>query len=408
MKKTLQVILLITILSSLMCKNNDLGNQYPETIMMDQEYLASIKVAIKKGDPQFKNAYNHLLEDAEVALTEGPFSVTNKEKLAPSGDKHDYASYSRYWWPDSKKPDGLPFIRRDGETNPSSQNPQETDRQRIGKFTMSTESLALAYYLTEEKKYAIKAAELLRVWFLDKETRMNPNVNHAQIREGHNEGTKSGILDARLLIQALEGSLLITDSSAFSSDEEKRLQIWTSEYLDWLTTNTMALAERATKNNHGSYYDVQAMYLALYSKNHEAATQIADNFYKRRVLSQINLDGSMPEELARTRSLFYSIYNLHALFIGAHLANKVGVNVWETNDENSRLRAALDYIAPYADTKNIWPHKTIIEVDRMEIFPILQMANRIYPDGNYLKYAEKLPLERRTTHRVNLAFPLIR
>ena len=408
MKKTIQVTLLITILASLMCKTNDLDNQYAKSILMDVDYLASSKARIEKDDPQFKHAFDQLIRDAELALKEGPFSVTDKEKLPPSGDKHDYASYSRYWWPDPNKPNGLPFIRRDGETNPKSHSLKESDRQRIGAFGINTETLGLAYYLTGEDKYAKKAAELLRVWFLDTSTHMNPNVNHAQCRLGHNNGTKSGILDGRLLIRALEGSLLISKSSALSDNERKRLKAWTGEYFEWLTTNEMALEEAASKNNHGSFYDVQAMYFALYSGNRDAATQIAQRFIQYRILSQIKPDGSMPEEMARTRPLFYSIYNLHAMFLVAHLAKKVDVDVWKAGDEDSRLRVGLDYLVPYTDPKKIWPHPTIGEANRIEMLAILQMANRAYPDGNYLEMSEMLPLEMRKNQRTNLVFPLMR
>ena len=63
-------------------------------------------------------------------------------------------------------------------------------------------------------------------------------------------------------------------------------------------------------------------------------------FLHKRILKQIQTDGSMPEEMARTRPLFYSIYNLNALFLVAHLAEKVGVDIWKTNDPSSRLRIA--------------------------------------------------------------------
>lgn len=302
----------------------------------------------------------------------------------------------------------MPYIRRDGETNPEIQNPKNSDRPRIGKMGINTETLGLAYYLTGEEKYASKAAELLRTWFIDDESRMNPNVNHAQCRPGHNEGTKSGILDGRLLIKALEGSLLISASTALSSKERNKIKDWVGEYFKWLTTNEMALQEAQSKNNHGSYYDAQAMYFALYSGKKTAAKQIAESFIPKRLLAQIKPDGSMPKEISRTRPLFYSIYNLHAMFLVAHLAERVGVDIWSADDHDSRLRAGLDYLVPYVDKNVSWPSPTIGTANKMDMFPILQMANRAYPDRNYLAAKEELPLEERRTQRTNLAFPLMR
>ena len=406
MTKLLQVTILIIALTT--CKIDDSNDQLASTILMDVEFLANTKKRIIKNDPELNHAFEQLIMEAELALKEGPYSVTDKEKLPPSGDKHDYASYSRYWWPDPNKPNGLPYLRKDGETNPESQNLKTSDRQRIGAFGINTETLGLAFYLTGKEKYAIKAAELLRVWFLDEETRMNPNVNHAQCRPGHNDGTKSGILDGRLMIRALEGSLLIAHSTALSQTEMKGLKNWSKDYFKWLTTNKMAIQEAASKNNHGSFYDAQATYFALYSENKEAAKKIAQEFVKKRINSQIQLDGSMPAEMARTRPLFYSIYNLHAMFIVAHLSEKVDIDISRSGNGNSRLRSGLDYLVPYTDPKKQWPQPTLGNSDRMDMFPILYMADNLYPEENYLNMLEKLPLDRRKTHRAQLAFPLMR
>lgn len=404
------ILIAIVAASSILLMSGTTGcdDHSAATILMDAEYLAMTKIRIENDDSAIKPAFEQLIKEADKALQKGPYSVTDKEKLPPSGDKHDYASYSRYWWPDPNKPDGLPYIRRDGETYPGSQSLKESDRPRVGALGLNVETLGLAYYFTKKQKYAKKAAELLRVWFLDEATRMNPNLNHGQCRPGHNNGSKSGVLDGRLMIKALEGSLLIAGSSELSTAEQKELKAWAREYLKWLTTNKMALQEAASKNNHGSYYDAQAIYFALYSENRKVAKEIAQKFIQNRLFTQIQPDGSMPEEMARTRPLFYSIYNLQAMFLVAHLAKKVDVDIWKASDRNSRLRAGLDYLVPYTDSEKSWPQPTIGNADRMEMFAILHMAHRIYPDGNYLEMVKQLPLEKRKMQRTNLAFPLMR
>ena len=378
----------------------------PATILMDGELLAKTKIRITNRDPELKPAFDTLIAEADEALVDGPYSVTDKEKVPPSGDRHDYASYGRYWWPDPNQPDGLPYIRRDGETNPDSQSPRESDRSRIESLSINTETLGLAYYLTGNEKYADKAAELLRVWFLDPATRMNPNLNFAQGRPGHTDGSKSGVLDGRMMTRALEGAILIAGSPALNDSERQGLKAWAGAYFDWLTHGKLALEEAAAKNNHGSFYDAQAMYFALYSGNRAAAKEIAERVVETRILSQIEADGSMPEELARTRPLFYSNYNLHALFLVAYLADKVGVDVWTAGE--SRLRIGLDFLAPYTDPKKAWPHSTIKEADRMKMFAILMMADRAYPNGNYLQMVKTLPQAECEKRRENLAMPLMR
>ena len=404
--KTAAVILLIGFAQTEFSLTANAQNSVPQTILMDGEKLAETKIRIDKGDPELKPALDALLAAADAALKQGPYSVTDKEVIAPSGDKHDYASYSRYWWPDPEKKDGLPFIRRDGETNPESQSLKASDRQRIEVIGTHNEALGLAFYFTGEEKYAQKSAELLRVWFLNPETRMNPNLNHAQCRRGHNTGTKSGVLDGRMMVRGLEGALLLEGSSAFSNTELQGLRDWVGDYLKWLQTGKLPLEEAASSNNHGSFFDAQTMYFALFSGNKEVAAKIAQEAIEKRVLAQIKPDGTMPEELARTRPNFYSNYNLHALFVLGYLAKKVDVNIWNAGD--GRLRAAVDYLAPYADPSKPWPHDSIKENDRMNLFPILKMADGAYPDGNYLQKLETLPLKDRQIRRENLAFPLLR
>jgi len=407
-KSNLSIVILLTLILNITIGACNSSEAETPTILINYEYLKQSKINIEKGDTILKAAFDKLIERADKALEEGPFSVTHKETLPPSGNKQDYISYSRYWWPDPNKKDGLPYIRKDGETNPDSQSPKKSDRPRIGSFGENTETLGLAYYLTGNQKYAKKAAELLRVWFLEEATKMNPNLNQAQCRLGHNNGTKSGVLDGRLMIRALEGALLIAGSSELSKSEMNSLKAWTNKYYKWLTTNEMALDEAASNNNHGCYYDVQVLYLALFSENYEAAKNVAQKFLSDRVYLQIEPDGSMPKEIARTRPLFCSIYNLHAMFLVAHLAQKVEVDIWEANEKYSRLKSALDYIVPYVDSNKKWPSPTIGEADRMDFYTILKMAYIIYPSKNYSQKINELPLEKRKTDIANLAFPVMR
>ncbi|MBX2844970.1 MAG: alginate lyase family protein [Saprospiraceae bacterium] len=403
MKNLLPVILLFLGFSS--CREAAPKPQLPDTLLLDNTYLAQVKTRLENNDSTLIPAYDTLLKEADNALKKGPYSVTDKKRLAPSGNKNDYASYSRYWWPDPDQADGLPYIRKDGETNPSSQNLDASDRPRIGALARTTQSLGLAYYFTGDEQYAAKVAELIETWFLNEDTKMNPNVNHAQCRPGHNTGSKSGILDGRLLVPALEAARLIKASNQLNNDQYVALKDWASDYFNWLTTNEMALEEAQSKNNHGSYYDAQALYFALYSENQAAATTIAEQFFEQRVSAQIEDDGSMPEEMARTRPLFYSIYNLHAMFLVAKMSEHVDVNNW---GHDNQLRGALDHLAPYADSTKKWPTTTLGKTDRMALYPLLLMAQDVYPDGNYADFTQQLPAKERQQHLANLCLLFMR
>src|SRR5437762_13988851 len=87
----------------------------PRVFTWDAHRLALAKGRIA-GD--FKPALEQLRAEAEKALQFTPVSVMDKKLVPDSGDKHDYMSIAPYFWPDPSKPDGLPYIRRDGEVNP--------------------------------------------------------------------------------------------------------------------------------------------------------------------------------------------------------------------------------------------------------------------------------------------------
>ncbi|STT07484.1 Alginate lyase [Klebsiella michiganensis] len=103
----------------------------------------------------------------------------DKTLVAASGNKHDYYSFPPYWWPNPDTKDGLPYIRKDGQTNPDA-NSDATDKNRLVKMSNDVSTLALAWYFSHDDRYAQKAAEQLKTWFLDPKTRMTPNLQHAQ------------------------------------------------------------------------------------------------------------------------------------------------------------------------------------------------------------------------------------
>ena len=169
-------------------------------VQLNAQAMASTKTQLKSDQlsPNAQRAYNSLVKSANKSLRMPVESVTEKGLNPPSKDKHDYLSISRYWWPDETKTDGLPWIRKDGKTNPATQSDQ-VDRGRLGRMVFSVRDLALAYYFTNEEKYAKKAASFLETWYNNEATMMNPHLEYAQRVPGKNQGRRAGILDGRLM-----------------------------------------------------------------------------------------------------------------------------------------------------------------------------------------------------------------
>lgn len=380
-------------------------SQADETPMylLNKATLTANKARLKTGDETLRPALNKLLAEADAALKRGPFSVMDKKLVPPSGDKHDYMSLGPYWWPDPDKPDGKPYIRRDGEVNPESRT-SDTDRPTLEKMIEAVQTLALAYHFSGDKKYAEHAAKLLRVWFLEAATKMNPHLEYGQAIPGVSKGRGIGIIDTRNLPEMLDYVALIETSPSWSKADNNGLKQWFSDYLNWLLTSKNGRDEADEHNNHGTWYDVQVTGFALLVGKPEIAKKALERA-KTRLVKHIEPDGKQPHELARTKSFSYSAMNLVGFFHLADYGKAVGVDLWNFTSEDGRtLRAALDYLAPYADGQNKWPHPQIGGADYQSTLLPLLKRGAIFNNTKYQSLWAEVPAEKALMHRSKLLY----
>jgi hypothetical protein len=377
----------------------------PKVFTLDPNMLEKVRESHPAKDRDLKAAYKKLLRDADKALALGPWTLMDKTQEPPSGDKHDFYSLSRYWWPDTSKPDGLPYVQRDGETNPESE--AIPDEKYLNNVVKSVEALGLAYYFSGEEKYAEKAAAVLRTWFLDPKSRMNPNMNFGGVVKGKGKGggRASGLISTRSLVRILDGVGLLEGSSSWTADDQKRLKAWFEIYFEWLTTSEIGTKEAATTNNHGVWYDVQAASIALFLDKKDIAANILNEAKTKRIGLQIQPDGQMPRELARTRSLHYTLFNLEAFFALATVAERVGIDLWNYQSEDGRgIRKALDFVLPFVLGEKKWEHEQLDEVKLDKQYDLSLQAAVKYNDLRYKKAADKNAGDDVEKDRANLLF----
>ncbi len=325
------------------------------TFLWRPEWLAMEKVRVA-ADP----GYAKLLRNAaDAALKRGPYSVTDKLKMPASRNLHDYYSIGPYWWPTTDKPNGEPYIRRDGYVNPESRG-QEFDKDRMLKFSSDVRLLALAYHHFGDDRYAVHAATLLRVWFLNRDTRMNPNLNFGQAVPGVNTGRGEGIIELNALSAVVESVGVIGPAGALSKTDQAGLEKWFGDMTSWMKDSPIGQEERAKSNNHGIHYDYLLTQFALFARREPLAQQIVAAFPARRIAPQILGDGSLPEELARTRSWHYSYFALEGAVKVATLGECVGLDIWSAKTKDGRgLAKAFAYLAPYQSDIDRWPYKDV-------------------------------------------------
>lgn len=370
----------MVLLVLLACVSAQAAETPPPYFGVRPSVLAEVKERLADPDPALKN----LIKDANKALKTSPPSVTAKPQPAPGGNKHDYMTAAPYYWPDPSKPDGLPYLRKDGKVNPEVRT-DAYDHQRLGTMATTVETLALAYHFTGNEAYAAHAAKCLRVWFLDPATRMNPHLKFAQAVPGKNTGRAAGVLEGRNLVTAGDAAGLMLGSKAWPADDHAALMKWMETYLDWLMASKIGRDEGSAANNHGTFYDVQVIGLALMLDRKDLARETAEAAKRKRIAAQIEPAGRQPRELTRTTSFGYSQFNLSALFALATLAEHAGVDLWNYQTDDGRsISNALDFLLPYiTNPEKKWPYPQIKAIEPDDLFPLLLQAASVYQDGKY-------------------------
>ena len=345
----------------------------PRVFLLDGPHMLSVRQQIQRGDSQFAPAIERLKRDARKALDDGPYSVVYKDALPPSGDKHDYMSLAPYWWPNPDTADGLPYIRRDGERNPETR--EIRDRHDLGEMTDAVETLAIAYYFTGNEEFARHARMLIRTWFIEPQTRMNPSFQFAQAIRGINTGRGIGLIESRLFTKVVDAVGLLEESDAWDQTDQHALEQWFADFLQWMRDSEHGRDEADERNNHGTYYDVQVATFALFLDKRELAAQVLEAAKAKRIAVQIEPDGRQPLELVRTKAWGYSIANLTGLMSLARLGEHVGVDLWHYQTADGRsIRAALGYLVPFRSNAKGWPYQQIDGFDAEAIDPLLQRA----------------------------------
>ena len=325
----------------------------PKTVVLDGNRLLLNKIALLVGDRTTKAALGNLVKQADVAVNAGPWTVVDKERVPPSGDKHDYLSLAPYWWPSQPKtpenPLGCPYVQRDGVLNP--ETTAVPDKAERLKAFSSIYQLSLAWYYTGKADYARRAALDLRTWFLDAATKMNPNLNFAQGIPCKNDGRGIGIIEfSYTFTQVLDAAaILSTGAPGWSKADESAFKGWSGEFLTWLRTSQYGKDEAAAQNNHGTFMDMLTAGTALYTGQTGVAKDILEQAKAGRIDHQIAADGSQPEEVARTRTFHYSTFNLVALTRLAQLGRHAGVDLWGyRNPQGGSIFKAVDFLLPAA------------------------------------------------------------
>lgn len=330
---------------------------------------------------------------ADAALVLPPITITQFRAKLSDGGPNDFYSNGDYWWPNPNTTNGLPYVQRDGQTNP--ENFIE-HRKCIAKLRDAVAALGAAYKLTREDRYASKAAQLLRVFFLDPDTRMNPDLKYAQAIPGVSPGRGIGIIDTLHLIEIPMALLAMEKSTAFPAEARAALTKWFNNYAEWMTTSKNGNDEANAGNNHAVAYWLQIAAFSRLTGDESKLAECRHRYKEVFVAKQMAENGSFPAELKRTKPYGYSIFQLDNMATLCQLLSTPNDDLWKFELPDGRgIRKAVAFMYPYLADKSTWSHKP--DVQAWEGWPArepsLLFAGLLLREQKYLDLWKRLPAD---------------
>jgi hypothetical protein len=337
-----------------------------------------------------------------------PVTITAFPAVRSAGGLHDYFSQADYFWPNPQDPNG-PYINRDGQSNPDN---FDAHRKVMIALSKQVPALAAAWMLTGERRYADRACDHLAAWFVNAETRMNPNLQYAQAVIGVSTGRSYGIIDTLHLVEVARAASLVASKAMKAKDQGAMLE-WFAQYLDWLDTSELGQAERDTKNNHAICWALQAAEFARLTENEVARRKVCRRYEETLLPDQEAQDGSFPKELARTKPYSYSIFNFDVMAgLCQSLKDLVPDATHFALADGRGLARAADFIYPYIDDKSTW--KWAKDIEHFDALPVrspgLLFAGLAFKQQRYLDLWKRLnpdPTDKEIVRNYPIRQPLL-
>lgn len=337
-----------------------------------------------------ENIRKNTIEQANQLMKEKPVTVTASTCKRSAGGKNDFYSEGDYWWPDPANPTG-PYIQKDGQTNPENFVEHRLAMIRLSEITAT---LTSAWMLTGKQKYADQVLKHLNAWFVNPESRMNPNLLYAQAIWGRFTGRGIGLIDAYHFVEVIRSAKMLEAKGGLWPEQLQPIKAWFGEFLNWMTTHQYGIDEMNAKNNHGTCWAVTAAAMADLTGNDEVKKLCIDRFKTIFLPSQMADDGSFPQELRRTKPYGYSLFNIDAMCNLAEILSTPEINLWEFQTPDGKsLKKGMEYIFPFIADKSKWPFAKDIYI--WEEWPVRQssllFAGLAYQNDEYINTFLYLP-----------------
>jgi len=362
--------------------------------------------------------HDRILTAAARALTQPITPLTTLTAARTPGIPHDFYSEPEDFFPDPASSTAPWLQRKPSPANPVILNPDAFTSHRDAVYTLGTSVAALtaAFVISNDAKYAAKAAEHLRAWFVTPATRMNPSLNFGQSIPNSPTALRfEGVIETVPLAEAAHCIRFLTKSEALSSDELKALHAWFAEYAQWLNESRIGGLARDQKDRHGSSWLLQCAAFADanaigFTSDDSALDALRHHFHTVTLRAEINAFGVFPHDVSTPNPYRNALFNLDLLSGACELLTTRFENAWEYElQDGPGLRSAIAFHFPFILNRSQWPYPA--DITHFKELPgrrsSLLLAGRAYNRPEYVDLWKSLePLPRNASSELLRTFPI--
>ncbi len=369
----------------------------PNLIMMDFHYLSRVNKGISEKSPTYLPAYNRLCKEAENALLKNySFFLSGQNVILKSTIRTNFSG------------EEIPFAEiRSGEIHPkqtggkyhNSIKTAGSDNSRYFlEMTSDISTLTLAWFFSKDERYAGKASELIRNWFLNAELNIDNQDDEFPNALQYNA---ISLLDAKGYIDVIDAVAILETSDSWNKRDTGKIKRWFSDYLQWLLVSEAGLYEKSQMNFRGTWFDVQLAGYALFAGNTEIVKQVIEYSIVRRIPGQFDGTGLQKFELSSIESYNNSCINLEGYLVLGKIADHAGIDFW--NDPFMPIhiiQAACDFVFGFIGRFDQWPYSQSGPVDFARLVKIVIESKKILKNSEYEKKLEMLKPEIKSNSRL--------
>ena len=345
------------------------GKKCPVRVAIPVSFIISKDINVKEYEKK------RLTTFAEYYVNEPVLTLLDFPAERSRGNGHEFYSEGRTWWPNPDGPNAA-YMIREGYTNPDAFRKHAALLERVGEIIPG---LTAAYLVTGKKLYAEKAVEHVKAWFVDPQTRMEPNLNHAQAIPNRTTGRAVGIIEGLPLVEIIQSYQYLGD---FLNENDKNdINKWLRDYEKFLEFGDYCEQLMRRKDNYSTAWLLQVSMIAKHLDDDEMMGK-AENYFQQHTMSFALNDHSLYFDENSNRKLEYNIFSMADMMaIECEILSDRGSNAWENNYYNGTKAVDLiNYL--YSGILNN-ELKTMGNYDGR--FLSLLFAGKAYDNSHYLE-----------------------